>query len=443
MEFWIINGRSFIDDSPLSLKIKNEFIEDVLNSPPSISPNDHIIIDAKGSYIIPGAIDAHVHFREPGLTHIADFKSEGISALKGGVTTVLEMPNTIPFVCNTYTFSEKLALLLKKPVINFGLYFGAHPYHLHQLLKISSDYLAGIKLYLPESTAIKSPFPLYLLETLFEFCKKSKNKIIVHSENPKLFTNLPKNSNNLPPHIHSLIRNRKACISATKKIISIIRKTNVPTHIAHVSTEEEIELIYKAKKEGLPLTAEVAIPHLFFSTEDYEKLGNFIKVNPAIKDKKDKESLWNALSSEVLDIIVSDHAPHLLENKKMTYELAPSGIPSIEFFIPLIFSEGLKRNIPPKTLMKLITSNPSSLFNIKNRGKIQKKYYADIILLKKHKWKVLDFPILSKCQWTPFQDLELSFLPSLVFINGKKVFSNEEKTKDISIFAGKYVYFSN
>jgi len=439
---WLINGFSPLHNEKISILIEPPYIADVvIGKPIELSQiNDIDVIDVEGMYVVPGGIDAHVHFREPGMEHKGDFFTESMGAIRGGITTVFDMPNNIPFTSTLRLLSKKIEKVSGKAWTNFSFYLGAHPHYLHEILKIDVEKVCGVKVYTVETTGINTYLISGDIERILLFCGEVGVPVVFHSEDASVIAQNMKylNEKENIPRMHAMIRNRDACISSTKKIIDIAKKYKAHVHIAHISTIEEVEMIYEAKKEGIPISGEVALPHLIFSDKDYETKEGLIKVNPSIKGEGDRVALWDALTSGILDIVVTDHAPHLPNEKQGRYSDVSSGVPSVEFFLPLLFTFAKKEGKDIKSVLEKASCSVASLFRVFRRGKIEKGFFADIVVIRECKKKISEIPVISKCGWTPFYNFELNFETIFVWVNGEMVL---DKGVIVGLPCGSYVSF--
>ncbi len=392
-------------------------------------------IEANGFHLIPGIIDDQVHFREPGLTHKEDLFSGSSSCAKGGVTTYLEMPNTIPSTTTNFALLEKLKIASKKSLVNYGFFMGATNDNLEELKK--SERTPGIKIFFGSSTGDLLVEDMQILERIFTetslpvtgHCEEES----IINKNLKIFEKEIKE--NKDPAIHSKIRDRAAAIFCTKKITNLAKKTNKKIHILHLSTKEEIEII--KDHQGL-ITAEACIPHLMFTEKDYPRLKTLIQTNPSIKKGSDRKALFEALQDGSIQVIATDHAPHLLEEKNKPYPDSPSGIPSIENSLPLMLNEVNKGNFCLSAIVEKMSKNPAKVWNILNKGKIKKGYDSDLVLIDLNKEKkIKNSDQETKSGWSPWDGQKIMGWPETVWVHGRKVFSKDKidysmKGKEVS-----------
>ena len=431
----IVNeGTTFLGD----LLIKNGFIKKIGNS---IASNNLPIINASGKYLIPGLIDDQVHFREPGLTHKATIASESRAAVAGGITTFIEMPNTIPQATTQKLLQNKFDLAAQSSFANYSFMFGGTNNNLDELLQTDPKTVAGIKLFLGSSTGNMLVDNLEVLEKIFS---STKLIISVHCEDEDTIKKNTKHfkevyGDHIPIELHPVIRSEKACYLSSSKAIALAKKTGARLHVFHLSTAKETSLFRNdIPLEQKQITAEVCLHHLWFSDDDYKEKGTHIKWNPAVKTANDREGLWEALLDDRIDIIASDHAPHTLEEKSNSYLKAPSGGPLVQHVL-LALLEKVKENIISiEKLVEKACHNPATIFQIEKRGFIREGYYADLVLVDTNAPQLVEKKtILYKCGWSPFEGVTFSSSVTHTFVNGilmfnKGVFNNNKKGKRIT-----------
>lgn len=390
--------------------------------------------EADGCYVLPGVIDTHVHFRDPGFPAKADFATESRAALAGGVTSVIDMPNTNPQTTTLEFLEEKEQMAARKSAVNYGFMLGATNDNIEQLLKIDPLRYAAIKLFLGSSTGNMLVNKADVLDRLFS---ESRKLIVAHCEDESIIQANMRNykmefagREGEEASLHPKIRSREACFVSTYKAVERARKYNTRLHIAHVSTATELSLFSNLPLEQKHITAEVTPNHLWFDDRDYAELGNRIKCNPAIKTNDDRLGLWGGLFDGLLDTIATDHAPHTIAEKQQRYFDAPGGIPSIQhslqmmlegFFNPAAterddHSEVLREWLP--LLVYKMSHNPAEIFGIANRGYIRPGYYADLVVLEPGETAVTRENILYKCGWSPLEGQTLHTRLRQVFLNG-------------------------
>lgn len=422
--------------------IENEFIIEISES---ISPKSSSckIIDAEGNYLIPGAIDDQVHFREPGLTHKGDIESESAAAVAGGITSFIEQPNTIPNAITQEILEEKYKIAAITSYANYSFMMGGTNDNLEELLKTNPTNVAGIKLFLGSSTGDMLVDSSEALEKIFS---NTKMLIAVHSEDE---TTVKENlerykiqfGDDIPVKFHPEIRSAEACYKSTVKIIDLAKKTGARLHVFHLSTAKELELFTnKIPLEEKQITAEVCIHHLWFSDEDYATKGNLIKWNPAVKSSEDRKALWEALLDDRIDVIATDHAPHTLEEKQQVYTKAPSGGPLVQHAVVAMFEANHQGKISVEKIVEKMCHNPAKIFKIEKRGFIKVGYYADLVIVNPSSpWNVKKENILAKCGWSPFEGYNFKSRITHTLVNGELVYQNF-KLKDIRV--GKRLLFN-
>ncbi len=412
--------------------IENEFIVEVAENISAKSSNCKII-DAEGNYLIPGMIDDQVHFREPGLTHKGDIASESRAAVAGGITSFIEQPNTVPNAVTQEILEEKYIIASQKSFANYSFMMGATNDNLEEVLRTNPKNVAGIKIFLGSSTGNMLVDNEATLERIFS---STPMLIAVHCEDEATIkNNLEKYKaqygEDIPIQAHHLIRSAEACYISSSKV-ALAKKTGARLHIFHLSTAKEMDLFTnKIPLEEKKITAEVCVHHLWFTNEDYDTKGNFIKWNPAVKTADDRKALWEALLDDRIDVIATDHAPHTLEEKQQSYLKAPSGGPLVQHAIVALFEAHHQGKISVEKIVEKTAHNPAKIFKIEKRGFIKEGYYADLAIVNPHlPWSVSKDNILSKCGWSPFDDYTFTSRITHTFVNGQLVYHNF-KVKDI------------
>lgn len=395
------------------------------------------IIDGSGKYLLPGIIDGQVHFREPGLTHKADIYSESKAAVAGGVTSFIDMPNTIPNVLTLDLLNEKYQIAAKKSLANFGFFLGVNGDNLDYILNLDTSKLLGVSddgLYFTKKGNLLADNP-ETMEKLFANCKSI---IAIHSEKEKIIEEneiifREKYGENVPIEFHPIIRSEKACFEATKRAINIANKYKAKLHILHLTTEAETHLFRNDLSiEEKNITTEVSVHHLWFSDQDYKSLGTLIKWNPAIKTSKDKKGLLKALLDDRIDIITTDHAPHSIEEKQKPYFQAMSGAPIIQHSLNIMMEFYHQNLISLEKIVEKMCHNPAKLYKIDKRGFIREGYYADLTIVDlKSNWTVNKENILSKCGWSPLEGTTFQSKVTHTFVNGNLVFNNGQFNESI------------
>jgi dihydroorotase len=391
------------------------------------APENATIIDAEGKHLLPGAIDDQVHFREPGLTHKANIATESRAAAAGGITTFIEMPNTVPQATNQEELEKKFETARKTSYVNYSFMFGGTNDNLEELLKTDPQQVAGIKLFLGSSTGNMLVDDEAVLRKIFS----STNMVIsVHCEDEGTIKRNFKEyhdkfGDDIPIKYHPIIRSEEACYLSSSKAIQLAKETGARLHIFHLSTAKETALF----RNDIPLkdkkiTAEVCVHHLTFEEKDYKEKGTFIKWNPAVKSATDRQGLWEALLDDRIDVIATDHAPHTLEEKQNVYTSAPSGGPLVQHAFPAMINFVKEGKISLEKVVEKMCHNPAILFEVKQRGYIKEGYYADIVLVDLNKsWTATKENTLYKCGWTPFEGTEFKASITQTFINGNLIYN--------------------
>ena len=399
-------------------------------------------IDASGMYLMPGIIDTHVHFREPGLTEKADMGTESRAAVAGGVTSFVDMPNTKPQTTTIELLEEKVALAKEKSVANYGFMLGATNSNIDDLLTTDPKKYAAIKLFLGSSTGDMLVNNAEALDKLFS---KAHKLIVAHCEEEHIVQANMQNykmecagTERETAALHPQIRNTEACYVSTYKAIARARKYKTRLHIAHISTATELDLLSNMPLEKKHVTAEVTPNHLWFDDRDYNELGNLIKCNPSIKRNEDRLALWAALYDGLIDTIATDHAPHTLASKQQRYFDAPGGIPSIQHSLTMMIEPLFNNNYQGDELkefrdtwlpliVRLMCHNPATLFGIKNRGFIREGYKADLTLVKPGvENKVTKEGLLYKCGWSPLEGQTFHSRVEMAFVNGHRAYTYDQ-----------------
>ena len=391
-------------------------------------PKDCKVINASGKILIPGLIDDQVHFREPGLTHKGTIRSESKAAVAGGITSFIEMPNTVPQTTTIDQLNKKFKIADKSSYANYSFMFGATNSNLDEIKKVNKNEVAALKIFLGSSTGDMLVDDQEILREIF---LNTDLIIVVHSEDEQIINqNLQKYklkyNSNIPFDCHSKIRSEEACLKSTKKIIKLAKETNARLHVFHLSTKNESLLFQndiplKEKK----ITSEVCVHHLWFSDEDYKEKQSFIKWNPAIKTKEDRDGLWDSLLNDRIDVIATDHAPHTFEEKSKPYLDCPSGGPLVQHALVSMLQHHLNNKISLEKIVTKMCHNPAILFQINKRGYIRKGYFADLVLIDMNKsWTVKKDNILYKCKWSPFEGLQFDSQITHTIVNGKLIYEN-------------------
>ena len=413
----IVNeGRSFEG----AIIIEDEKIIDIIGG--KDFPQDSAftsVVDTKGCYVLPGIIDTHVHFREPGLTEKADIESESRAAAAGGVTSYFEMPNTVPQTTTLEALEDKFQRAAKSSHVNYTFFFGATNDNTNLFSQLDSHRIPGIKLFMGSSTGNMLVDRDEALERVF---KTSQLPIMAHCEDTDIINRnmeAAKKAWGDDPKVslHALIRSEEACVASTTKAVALAKKHHARLHVAHVSTADELELI------GGQITAEVTVGHLFFTMLDHERLGARIKVNPAIKSPVDQFMLRESRNDGRITTIATDHAPHLLSQKQGGCAKAASGMPMIQFSLPTMLELVDQKILTIERMVQLMAHNPANLFEIRQRGFIRKGYQADLVMVRpKTAWTVTPDVIESKCGWSPMEGHTFNWRVEQTYCNGHIVY---------------------
>lgn len=409
------------------------------------------VIDGQGCMLLPGAIDAHVHFREPGMTQKADIASESRAAAAGGVTTVLDMPNVKPTTTSPEALHEKLALFAAKSVVNYGIFYGITSDNIAEALKIDQNDICGYKVFLGSSTGGMLMNDATLLRQLFSGTQRviavhSESEDIIRANRERVLAEVSAceghTVDDVPVEYHPIIRSTAACVATTKEAISLARQTDANLHICHITTADELELLSTAAIDSKKITAEACVAHLWFCDADYRRLGTAIKCNPAIKSAQDREALRQGLSNGSIDTIATDHAPHLLSDKQGGAIKAASGMPSIQFSY-LAMLELVKQGVVDLgTVVRLMCENPARRFRIADRGSIRLDAKADLVLVSDAgSVTVGKDTILSKCGWSPFEGVTFSHKIMKTWVNGVLVADSDAPSPCNTVAGQKIEYY--
>ncbi len=391
---------------------------------PAIQTNADEVIDATGLHLLPGVVDDQVHFREPGLTHKEDLSAASRACAKGGVTTFLEMPNTVPAAKTQALVDEKLALAAKRSLVNYGFYIGATPDNLADLKTAKN--VPGIKIFIGSSTGDLLVDDQDALERIFA---ETTLPITAHCEDESTVrANAERLAGTTDVADHSRIRDHEAAIIATRRAFDLAKRHRHRFHLLHVTTGAETELL--EDHQGL-ITAEVCLPHLMFSMDDYERLGTLLQANPSVKTKQDREQLWQALLSNQIQVVATDHAPHTLEEKRQDYPQSPSGMPSIENSLALMLNEVHQGRVTLSRVVEAMCDAPARVWDIVGKGRIAEGYDADLVLVDLELTRqVRDEEQVTKCGWSPWHGCELTGWPVRTWVLGHEVYREGQFNTD-------------
>lgn len=396
-------------------------------------------INAEGCYLLPGVIDDHVHFREPGLTAKADFESESRAAAAGGVTTYIDMPNTLPQTTTVQALKEKRALAAQKSHVNYGFFVGATRDNIDELRSLNRRKVCGIKLFMGASTGNMLVDDAAALDRLFE---QARLPIMTHCEDGGIIAeNMTAYKAQYGPDpdvaFHSRIRSAEACYASTAEAVRLAKKWGARLHVAHISTAKELELFTPGDSR---ITAEVCLPHLLFTEADYARLGTRIKCNPAVKTAADRKALREALTDGRISVIGTDHAPHTVADKKGGAARAASGMPTIQFSLVSMLQLVDEGVLSLERMVELMCHAPARLFNIEGRGYLREGYKADLVLVRPHSpWTLTPNKIESRCNWSPLEGRRFDWKVEKTFCNGYLIYNNGHFTDET--FHGQPVTF--
>ncbi|MCC9136494.1 dihydroorotase [Pontibacter silvestris] len=386
------------------------------------------IIDATGLHLLPGVIDDQVHFREPGLTHKATISSEAKAAVAGGVTSFMEMPNTVPNTVTQELLEDKYNIAAETSLANYSFFMGATNDNLAEVLLTNPNTVCGIKIFMGSSTG---NMLVDNVETLEQIFSKAKLPIAVHCEDEQTIRDNmaiyeEKYGDDIPMKCHPEIRSEAACFKSSYMAVKLAEKHNTRLHILHISTEEELKLF----RNDIPLeqkriTAEVCVHHLWFDKKDYDTYGAQIKCNPAIKEQRHKEALLQGLLDDKLDIIATDHAPHTREEKQGKYKKAPSGVPLVQHSLQMMLEFVKEGKLAIEKVVEKMSHAPAILFNIRERGYIREGYWADLVLVDLDKpYTVNNDNVYFQCNWSPFEGHTFSSSITHTIVSGHLAFVN-------------------
>ena len=398
--------------------------------------------DAAGRWLLPGVIDAQVHFREPGMEWKGDLDTEPAAAVAGGVTSFLEMPNTKPPALDAATLEDKYRRATGRSRANFGFYFGASNDNLENVKRIDPATTPGLKIFMGASTGNMLVDDPDILDAMFRECRVP---IITHCEDtPMIDANLAaaraKYGDDVPVELHGEIRSREACIKSTKLALALARKHGTQLHVLHISTAEELALFEPGPVEGKRITAETCVHFLHFARADYATRGNFIKCNPAIKEASDRAAILRAVADDRVDVLATDHAPHTLEEKRQPYLQAPSGLPLVQDFLSCALDKVHAGHFSLPHLVKKIAHAPALRFGIRERGFLREGYFADLVLVDADApYTVRREDVLSKCGWSPFEGERFRSRVAATFVNGAMAWDG---TRHVGPIGGRRLEFA-
>ena len=414
----IKNGSCYIDGK--LVKTDLALLGNKIKKIGKVELNSSNVIDATDKVILPGIIDTQVHFREPGSTDAEDLESGSRAAVLGGVTSLFEMPNTNPPTSNLVEFDKKLKLAKNRMHSNYAFYFGATPDNVDQLSKLKNlKGCCGVKLFAGSSTGKL----LVDKEADIEKVISNSDRIVsIHSEDEAILNLRKKFIRKGDVHSHYEWRNSECAISSTRRVVKIAERYNKKIHVLHVSTKEEVDFLAMHKKN---ITFETTPQHLtLYAPDCYNKLGTYAQMNPPLRTKEHYDRLWAAIKNDIVDVLGSDHAPHLKENKDKEYPQSPSGMPGVQTIFPVMLDHVNSGRLSLEKLIKLMCENPCRIFGIKNKGFIKENFDADLTIVDMNKIQIIkDEMIASKCGWTPFNNYTVKGFPVGTIVNGNLVMS--------------------
>jgi len=386
---------------------------------------DEVVFDAAGCVLMPGMIDDQVHFREPGLTHKGDMTTESRAAVAGGITSFMEMPNTSPWTGSAQAVTDKYARAARSSVANFAFYLGATDDNLEDIAQADKFAIAGIKVFMGASTGNTLVDRIDTLDAIF---RDAPCLIATHCEDmPSITRNLEaaraRYGEAIPPDAHADIRSREACIQSTRLAIELARRHNARLHVLHLTTAEELDLFTPGESLDKGITAETCLHFLHFDRSDYARKGNRIKCNPSIKEASDRLAILAAVKDGRIDVLATDHAPHLLTEKGPIYEKAAAGLPLVQFAMPLVLERFFDGDFDLALIARRTSHKPAQLFGVRNRGFLREGYQADLVLMDLNRPQLVQREhIISRCGWSPFEGDRFRASVTATFVNGHLVY---------------------
>lgn len=427
MNYLLTNGQ-IVNEGKIveaDLRIKNGRIEKIASQ---IRPEtNEQVIDLDGKYIFPGMIDDQVHFREPGLTHKAFIGSESRAAVAGGVTSFMEMPNTVPNTLSQELLANKYQIASKTSIANYSFFMGASNENYDEVMKTNPKEVCGIKIFMGSSTGNMLVDKKEVLEKFF----KDANLLIAthcedeHTVRTRLETYKEQYGDDAPARLHPIIRNEEACYISSSMAVELAKKWNTRLHILHISTEEELALFdANQASKNKRITSEACVHHLWFDAKDYERLDNQIKCNPAIKEERHKKAIRNAIRTGAIDVIATDHAPHTWEEKQQGYWKSPAGLPLVQHPLLMLFDLAKQGEFSLELIAQKTAHSLADIFQIEDRGYIREGYWADLAIVDwQNRYKVNKSNILYHCGWSPLEDHEFSTCIDKTFVSGQLVYA--------------------
>ena len=422
MNDWLITNAELVSDGRrfhADLRVKDGRI-DRIDGSLAAQPGERVL-DANGRWLLPGMIDDQVHFREPGLTHKADIAFESRACVAGGITSFMEMPNTRPPATDHAALEAKYVRAAEVSRVNYAFYLGATNDNIEAIRTLDPRSAPGIKVFMGASTGNMLVDDPVTLDAIF---RDTPVPIITHCEDTPTITaneELARQrwGEDIPPEQHPLIRSREACMKSTLLATSLARKHGTRLHVLHISTAEECALFEPGPVDGKRITAETCVHFLHFCDADYARLGHLIKCNPAIKAASDREAITRALAEGRIDVLATDHAPHLATEKSAKYPRAPSGLPLVQYALQCALERVFDGALTLERVVEAVAHAPATLFDVHQRGWLREGHHADLVLVDPHKpHTVQAADVLSKCSWTPFEGITFRSSIAATFVNG-------------------------
>ena len=424
----IVNEGSIFESD---IAIKNSRIELISKE---IDSESKKVIDIGGKHVIPGLIDDQVHFREPGLTHKGEIATESKAGLAGGVTSYFEMPNVNPTTTTNENLTKKFELASTRSLSNYSFHLGGSNTNIEEIKKVDINQAAALKVFMGASTGEMLVDSIDALDDIFNY---SPLIVVTHCEDPQRVTDnemlfFEKYGNDLSAEHHHLIRDVESCYLSSSLAVDLAKKYDSDLHVFHLTTEKEMELFTAGKIDGKKITAEVCVHHMYFNESRYADLGNQIKCNPSIKYESDRLALINALLTDKIDIIATDHAPHTWEEKNQTYSKAPAGLPLVQHGMQILMDFYHQDILSLETIVQKTSHNVANRFQVKERGYIREGYYADLAVLDIDKpYTVSNDNILYKCGWSPFNGHTFQSSIFMTIVNGNIAFTDGQVVEDL------------
>jgi len=424
----IVNEGSIFESD---IAIKNSRIELISKQ---IDSESKKVIDIGGKHVIPGLIDDQVHFREPGLTHKGEIATESKAGLAGGVTSYFEMPNVNPTTTTNENLTKKFELASTRSLSNYSFHLGGSNTNIEEIKKVDINQAAALKVFMGASTGEMLVDSIDALDDIFNY---SPLIVVTHCEDPQRVTDneklfFEKYGNDLSAEHHHLIRDVESCYLSSSLAVDLAKKYDSDLHVFHLTTEKEMELFTAGKIDGKKITAEVCVHHMYFNESRYADLGNQIKCNPSIKYESDRLALINALLSDKIDIIATDHAPHTWEEKNQSYSKAPAGLPLVQHGMQILMDFYHQDILSLETIVQKTSHNVANRFQVKERGYIREGYYADLAVLDIDKpYTVSNDNILYKCGWSPFNGHTFQSSIFMTIVNGNIAFTDGQVAEDL------------